>query len=54
MAKNAVTTKKVQEKKHFTTPTDTWWGKTLVWLLFIGMVGSVVVAFIFSIISGNA
>jgi hypothetical protein len=54
MAKKVGTPAKVDKKKHFTTPTDTWWGKTLVWLLFIGMVGSVVVAFIFAIIQGNA
>jgi len=54
MAKNAVTTKKVQEKKHFTTPTDTWWGKALVWIIFFGMVGLVIVSFIFTIIYSNA
>ncbi len=54
MAKKVVTPAKVDKKKHFTTPTDTWWGKALVWIIFFGMVGLVIMSFIFTIIYSNA
>jgi len=54
MAKKVVKVKKENEKKHFVTPTDTWWGKALVWALFIGMVGFVIIGLIVAIVNSNA
>jgi hypothetical protein len=41
-------------KKPYKTPTETWWGKILVWVIFFGMVGLVVLSFILALIEGNA
>ena len=54
MANKVVPKKKNDNKKHFTTPTETWWGKTLVWIILFGMVGLVIISFIVAIINGNA
>ncbi len=35
-------------------PLQTWWGKAVVWIMLIGMVGGIIFAFIFALISGNA
>ncbi len=35
-------------------PLQTWWGKAVVWFMLIGMVGGIVFAFIFALISGTA
>ena len=35
-------------------PLQTWWGKAVVWLMLIGMLGGIIFAFIFAIISGTA
>ena len=54
MAKKVTNQNKKPEKKHFVTPTETWWGKAIVWALFIGMVGFVVIGLIAVLIDGNA
>jgi hypothetical protein len=54
VSKKETTPVKVEKKKHFTTPTDTWWGKLIVWVIVFGMVGLILLAFIFAIVSGNA
>lgn len=41
-------------KKPYKNPTETWWGKIIVWLLVFGMVGGVILSFILSLINGNA
>ena len=46
--------KQPKEAQHYKMPYETWWGKILIWLLFIGMVGGVVISFIVALISGNA
>lgn len=35
-------------------PLQTWWGKAVVWMMLIGMLGGIVFAFIFALISGTA
>jgi hypothetical protein len=47
-------TNKETEKKHFINPTETWWGKTIVWIIFFGMVGLLILTLVLSIILGNA
>ncbi len=42
------------EKKHFVNPTETWWGKALVWIIIFGMVGLIILTFVLSIVLGNA
>jgi hypothetical protein len=55
MAKNKTITKnQPEEKKHYKMPFETWWGKLLIWMLFVGMVGGVLLSFIVAIISGQA
>jgi hypothetical protein len=44
----------VNETKHYKMPTETWWGKLLIWLLFFGMVGGVILSFIVALINGQA
>jgi hypothetical protein len=41
-------------KKPYKNPTETWWGKIIVWLLVFGMVGGIILSFILSIINNNA
>ncbi len=43
-----------QEKKHFKTPTDTWWGKAIVWVIMFGLVGLIILSFVLAVLSGNA
>jgi hypothetical protein len=54
VSKKEITPVKVEKKKHFTTPTDTWWGKLIVWVIVFGMVGLILLSFILAIVSGNA
>ena len=55
MAKNkSITNHQPEEKKHYKMPFETWWGKLLIWTLFVGMVGGVLLSFIVAIISGQA
>lgn len=46
--------RKKVERKHFKTPTDTWWGKAVVWIIFFGMVGVLVLALILAIVQDVA
>ncbi|MGB1097562.1 MAG: hypothetical protein ACPG2Y_03110 [Acholeplasmataceae bacterium] len=55
MAKNTkLTNNQSEEKKQYKMPFETWWGKILIWTLFVGMVGSVLISFIVALISGQA
>ena len=61
MAKKTLqTAKKTQsktqapEKKHYVNPTETWWGKAVVWIIIFGMVGLIILSFVLSIVLGNA
>jgi len=55
MAKNTkLTNNQSEEKQHYKMPFETWWGKILIWTLFVGMVGGVLLSFIVAIISGQA
>ena len=48
------TTDKNAVKKHFQTPTETWWGKLIVWIIMFGMVGLIILSFILAILKGTA
>jgi cytochrome b561 len=54
MAKTEEKQTTTPKKNHYKNPTETWWGKAVVWVLFFGMVGLILVGFILSIINGNA
>lgn len=42
------------DKNHFVNPTETWWGKAIIWALVIAMVGGLVIGLIAAIINGGA
>lgn len=42
------------DQKHYTPPTETWWGKLIVWVILFGMVGLVVLALVLAIVNGTA
>ena len=54
MAEKVKKTKTVEPKKHYVDPTQTWWGKTVVWIIVFGMVGLIILSFVAAIIWGNA
>lgn len=41
-------------KNHYHNPTEQWWGKLVVWLLLLGMVGAIIIGFIVAVIGGTA
>ena len=45
---------KPKTEEHYKMPYETLWGKIILWLLLIGMVGGVIISFIVAIISGQA
>jgi hypothetical protein len=45
---------KNDQKKHYVNPTETWWGKAIVWIIVFGMVGLIILTFVLSIVLGNA
>jgi hypothetical protein len=53
LSNNIKKTNKVPEKKHYKNPTDTWWGKTIVWVIFFGMVGLLVLTLVLAIVMGQ-
>ena len=54
MAKNETNPMTKPKKNHYQNPTEAWWGKAVVWLLLLGMVGAIIIGFIVAITSGNA
>jgi hypothetical protein len=54
MAQKVKTPKNVEPKKHYVDPTQTWWGKTVVWIIVFGMIGLVVLSFVLALVAGNA
>jgi len=42
------------DQKHYKTPTETWWGKLIVWIILFGMVGLIILSLVVAIISGNS
>ncbi|GEM_PF-646676 len=44
----------LQDKKHFKTPTETWWGKVIVWIIMFGMVGLIILSFVLAVLKGSA
>ncbi len=54
MAKNVTKPVKDEKKKHYVNPTETWWGKAVVWIIVFGMVGLIILSFILVLIGGNA
>ncbi len=54
MAKNEIKEAPKSKKNHYHNPTEAWWGKLVVWLLLLGMVGAIIIGFIVAITSGNA
>ena len=45
---------KAVEKKGYVNPTETWWGKAIVWIIVFGMVGLVILTLLVAILGGNA
>lgn len=45
---------KANTEKHYKMPYETLWGKVVLWLLLIGMVGGVILSFVVALISGQA
>jgi hypothetical protein len=41
-------------KKPYKNPTETWWGKLIVWIIIFGMVGLVILSFILALLQGTA
>ncbi len=41
-------------KKPYKNPTETWWGKLIVWIIIFGMVGLVILSFVLALLTGNA
>ncbi len=54
MAQKVKTPKQVEPKKHYVDPTQTWWGKAVVWIIVFGMVGLVILSFVLALVAGNA
>lgn len=59
LAKKQSTKKSTQQtnhpdQKHYKTPTETWWGKLIVWIILFGMVGLIILSLVVAIISGNS
>lgn len=53
MAKRKVKESPTPAKKHYQNPSESWWGKAIVWILLIGMVGAIIVGFIFAVVGGQ-
>ena len=54
MAKKAntkVKNTKVDETKPYVSPTETWWGKAIIWILVIGMVFGIVIGLIEALVN---
>ncbi|MGA0352009.1 MAG: hypothetical protein ACO3MF_04630 [Acholeplasmataceae bacterium] len=45
---------KPKTEEHYKMPYETLWGKIVLWLLLVGMVGGVIISFIVALISGQA
>ncbi len=54
MAKKEITETAKPKKNHYHNPTESWWGKAVVWLLLLGMVGAIIIGFVLAVIDGNA
>lgn len=54
MAQKVNTKKQPEPKKHYVDPTKTWWGKAVVWMIIVGMVGLVILGLVVAIIEGGA
>lgn len=55
MAKKKKTTKKQEVvEKGYTNPTNSWWGKAIVWIIIFGMVGLIILTLVIAILTGNA
>lgn len=48
------TTKPTNTGEHYKMPHETLWGKIVLWLILIGMVGGILVSFIVALIGGQA
>jgi len=42
---------KIEKKPSYKNPIDTIWGKTLVWILIIAMLGAIVIGAIYALLS---
>lgn len=45
---------KPKTEEHYKMPYETLWGKIILWLILVGMVGGVIISFIVALISGQA
>jgi hypothetical protein len=54
MAKKEINETVKSKKNHYHNPTEAWWGKAVVWLLLLGMVGAIIIGFIVAVLGGNA
>ncbi len=53
MAKNEIKETVKPAKKHYHNPEESWWGKLIVWILLLGMVGAIIIGFIVAVVGGN-
>lgn len=54
VSKNNTQVSNHPNQKHYQNPTETWWGKIVVWILLFGMVGLIILSFVLAVISGTA
>jgi hypothetical protein len=40
-----------KKEKHFKDPTQSWWGKVLIWVLVVGMVLGIIISLILGIVN---
>jgi hypothetical protein len=50
-ANTKVKNTKVDETKPYVSPTETWWGKAIIWILVIGMVFGIVIGLIDALVN---
>ena len=48
--KNKQSKKQLPEKKSYVSPTDRLWGRIVVWILVVAMVGGIIIGSIYGII----
>lgn len=54
VSKNNTQVSNHPNQKHYQNPTETWWGKIVVWILLFGMVGLIILSFVLAVMSGTA
>ncbi len=49
--KKNLSKQKIEKKSNYKNPMDTVWGKLIVWLLIISMLGAIVIGVIYALIT---